>query len=104
MNKIDLPYTEETLVLDDSRYFLAIEQSLSQEDDEAPAFMYRRSHQGLSCIGRCEQQISGEWEARLNVIYDEESNSDALLIGSFDSRVDAIVHLWQQRANAVVTA
>jgi len=44
--------------------------------------------------------LDGTWQSRLNVILDDESNSDSLLIGDFDSRVDGIVHLWQQRKKA----
>ncbi|WP_287919353.1 hypothetical protein [Comamonas sp.] len=92
--------TEEVIVLDDSKYFLILLLSLEIKDSEAPAYLHMRGLKGQECLGHCWQQLDGSWDARLNVIYDDATNSDSLLIGSFDHRVDAIIHLWQRRKQA----
>lgn len=95
-----LPLTEDVLVLDDSKYYVVVVLSTAYDDEDASAFLHRRDVLGQTCIGTCILCIDGTWEARLNVIFDENSNSDSLLIGYFDSRVDGVVHLWQQRRKA----
>lgn len=98
--RIHLTQTEEMIVLDDSKYFMILLLSLEIKDSEAPAYLHVRGLKGPDCLGHCWQQADGSWDARLNVIYDDASNSDSVLLGNFDHRVDAIIHLWQQRKQA----
>ncbi|MGE6212557.1 hypothetical protein [Comamonas aquatica] len=95
-----LPANEDVLVLDDAKYFLAVAFSTAYNDADAPAYLHLRDVIGQTCIGSCIQNLDGTWQSRLNVILDDESSSDSLLVGDFDSRVDGIVHLWQQRKKA----
>lgn len=97
MSTLNQNSTEEIPLLDDGRYFAVAVLSTEHEDDEAPVFMYAHEMRGDSCVGTCLPQTDGAWEARITVLYDDESNSDSLLVGSFDQRMDAIVALWQSR-------
>lgn len=98
--RIQMTETEEVVVLDDSKYFLILLLSLEIKDSEAPAYLHMRGLKGQECLGHCWQQADGSWDARLHVLYDDASNSDSVLLGNFDHRVDAIIHLWQQRKQA----
>jgi len=101
MSALNQHHTEEIPLLVDGRYFVVAVLSTEYEDDEAPVFMYSREMRGDSCVGTCLPQTDGFWEARISVLYDDESNSDSLLVGSFDQRMDAIVAIWQRRFDSL---
>lgn len=101
MPELNQHHTEEIPLLDDGRYFAVAVLSTEYEDEEAPVFMYAHAVRGDSCVGTCLQQTDGSWEARLTVLIDDESNSDSLLVGQFDHRIDAIVHLWMRRFDSL---
>jgi hypothetical protein len=97
MSTLNQHSTEEIPLLDDGRYFAVAVLSTEHEDDDAPVFMHAHERRGDSCVGTCLPQADGVWEARITVLYDDESNSDSLLVGCFDQRIDAIVHMWFRR-------
>lgn len=90
---------EEIKLLDDGKYSLIVVTSPAQLEDDAPAFLQVRNTAGENvCIGSVIKQIDETWMTRLTVTYDEASESDAMCIGEFDSRVHAVVQLWRCRS------
>lgn len=101
MSTLNQHSTEEIPLLDDGRYFAVAVLSTEYEDDESPVFMYVHDMRGDSCAGTCMLQGDGSWEARITVLYDGESNGDSMMVGRFDQRMDAIVHMWQRRFESI---
>lgn len=90
--------SDEVRLLVDSRFTMVVAASSSVDEANAPAFLLVRDASGKDvCVGYCRLQLDGTWHTRLTVTYDEISETDSLLIGDFDNRVDAVVRLWMMR-------
>lgn len=93
----DYPTSDEVTLLVDNRFTMVVAASPTVDEADAPAFLLVRDRGKDVCIGYCRPQADGTWHTRLTVTYDEISESDSMLIGDFDSRVDAVVRLWLVR-------
>lgn len=99
-------------LLDDGRFF--VEWNINYPREQANGFLMVRceSHGGWSVrepggfavAGGYEQKLGGKWVADVFVPYDEEKDSDCLVLGEFDTRNEAIMALWDGRFSAQVRA
>lgn len=103
MSALNHHSTEEIPLLNDGRFLVIAVLSTAYEDEESPVFMHALDQIGDNSVGTCLPQHDGTWEARISVLYDDDSNSDSLLVGRFDQRMDAIVSMWQRRFEAMST-
>lgn len=102
---IDSNTDKPAIVLDDGRYCLVLNQNYPL--DRAPGFLeVRRAASGggrdYTCVGSFDAKPDGTWEASVNVPYDESTDSDSMLLGEFDRRLDALVRLWKDRHQAAL--
>lgn len=94
----DQQASDDITLLVDGRFTMVVAPSPTVNEEYAPAFLVVRDSNGKDvCVGYCKLQFDGTWHTRLTVTYDESSQSDSMLIGDFDSRVDAVVQLWLVR-------
>jgi hypothetical protein len=80
-----------------------METNINDPYNKGNVFLCRYKHtKDLSdwdCIGSVDKD--GEhWTATINQPYDEENESDALCLGQFQSRDEAIQVLWNNRSQA----
>lgn len=94
----DQQASDDITLLVDGRFTMVVAPSPTVDEEYAPAFLLVRDASGKDvCVGYCKLQYDGRWHTRLTVTYDDSSQSDSMLIGDFDSRVDAVVQLWLVR-------
>ncbi|RMX08224.1 hypothetical protein D8I35_03695 [Corticibacter populi] len=97
----------EGVVLDDGLYYAVLEHPV-QEPDQTSGFLHVRRWPGCrllgedECVGSVLQLPDLSWEARLFVGYDDETNSESLMVGQYDLQLDALVALWQVRRHGTV--
>ncbi|WP_404298994.1 hypothetical protein [Alicycliphilus denitrificans] len=88
---------EEILVLIDGDFSVIVVMSAAYRDEDAPAYLLKHENGAYQRVGSCVIGIDDTWSARISVVYTGEASSEFIHIGDFDSRADAIVHLWQRR-------
>ena len=102
-NTIESTAGKPCIVLDDGRYHVLLNPLFPS--DWAPGFLEVRQRAGSSkctCVGSFIPRLDGRWTASVNVPYDDTTESDSMLVGHFDRRIDAIVRLWRDRHKAVL--
>lgn len=96
---------KELLLLDDGEYY--IEHNCNYPLESGNGFLHRRCAFGLTTpggyevIGEYSQTVAGVWSVHIAKDLDVETDSDALSLGSFANRLDAITTLWQRRKEAL---
>ncbi|WP_152606685.1 hypothetical protein [Aquabacterium sp. NJ1] len=94
------------VLLDDGVFFIELNPNYPSRD--APGFLQRRcpvtqvTPSGWDCVGSFERDSRGKWRADVNAPYDEENDSDVLILGEGLDRMTAIAMLWRRRHEAYV--
>lgn len=71
-----------------------------------PVFLQKRCAPGVTrpggfvAIGSFDAAPNGQWQARIAIPFDVATDSDAKVLGVFDSRLSAIAYLWRGRHEA----
>ncbi len=102
-NSIESKADKPCIVLDDGRYCVLLNPLFPS--DWAPGFLEVRQRAGsnkYTCVGSFIPVPDGRWAAWVNVPYDDTTESDSMLLGHHDRRIDAIVQLWRDRHKAVL--
>lgn len=89
---------EDVLVLVDGVFSVEVAMDAKFRDEDAPAYLLKHENGSSQRVGSCVVGIDEAWTMRMATVYNacEECREFAFL-GDFDSRTDAIVHMWQRR-------
>ena len=90
----------ELVLLDDGTFYIDLNANHPPED--APGFLEVRNTRGfgVDCVGSFDRLPCGKWSARVAIEPLPSEASDALALGTFEKRLDAIAALWLGRHRA----
>lgn len=89
---------EEVLVLVDGEFSVIVVMDAKWLDEDAPAYLVKRENGSSQRVGSCVVGIDEAWTMRMATVYNAcEECREFAFMGEFDSRADAIVHMWQRR-------
>ncbi|EIF32239.1 hypothetical protein BCh11DRAFT_07827 [Burkholderia sp. Ch1-1] len=92
------------VLLDDGEFF--VQHNINYPATAGNGFLMRRcwrslaTPEGAECVGGYDLRVDGKWHASISAPYDEHTDSDCRLLGSFDNRLDSIQALWTHRREA----
>ena len=96
--------TASPVLLDDGKFY--IERNVNFAPGAAAGFLLRRcatsltTPGGYECIGWYKGDPGGKWAAYIDAPYNPLSDDEFVLLGKFDSCMDAISELWRRREEA----
>jgi hypothetical protein len=77
-----------------------IEHNCNCDENEGNGFLYH--FQSKQCTGEYRKNIFTEkWDVMISKAYDEETGSDDMKIGEFETRTGAIECLWDNRHQSI---
>lgn len=93
---------EEVLVLVDREFSVIVVMDAKYRDEDAPAYLMKQENGSSQRVGSCVVGIDDAWTVRMAIVDSGEGYREFAHIGDFDSRADAIVHMWQRRREVSV--
>lgn len=95
---------EDKILLDDGEYF--IKHNVNCSLTSGNGFLIRRCEIGRrfpggeEAVGGYDLKLDGKWLVDICKPWDDETETDSILLGKFDDRHDAIATLWLARHQA----
>lgn len=97
MNNTNNGY-DEVVVLVDGEFSVIVVMDAKWRDEDAPAYLIKQENGSSQRVGSCVVGIDEAWTMRMATVYNTcEECREFAFMGDFDSRADAIVHMWQRR-------
>lgn len=102
--RVNLPYLEYAPIRKEGDYWMDLNVNYAKE--KANVFLCwavpfeRRAFSQYRCLGGADKGLDGRWRVTVNEVYDSETDSDARLVGYFDTQALAIDALWNERHSA----
>lgn len=88
---------EEVLVLVDGEFSVIVVMDAKWRDEDAPAYLLKKENGVIKRVGSCVVGIDDAWTVRMAIVHTGAELREFAHIGDFDSRADAIVHMWQRK-------
>jgi len=101
MHPASTPHEPPLVVLDDGRFYVEFVETGADR-----GYLRRRCYVGVTtpdgceCVGSLERSPSGIWRSQIDVKYGREGDRDHRDLGSFGSRLESIMALWNARHDA----
>lgn len=96
---------EDKILLDDGEFF--VEHNVNYPLNHGNGFLMRRCEisrrfpGGVEAIGGYDLKFDDKWHADVCKPWDEETETDSIMLGAFEDRLDAIATLWLARHQAI---
>ena len=91
------------LLLVDGTYFVQLDPARQVHEEVAVAYLGRRGVCGdTRLVGSVEMQVDGRWRASVATDPARDSQGYRRVASDRENRLDAIVALWQNRADAFI--